>query len=498
MAEYYTYKKQVPIKAGEKLGFTPGRGYYAIPAPTPAKTSAAAKQASTEELGGLTVTQAEQVAGNYGLTTTTSSDGSRTSTATSPPASTSKPPTKHAVQPRQAPTAAAKTPTAAETAAKDTSADSYRPTVFKTSAKAKPNSALIEASHRQGGTVAHPAAAAKTTKPATANTKKHEITPTRTTVSASAKKLVQTTTPASKHPALATTPTYHTYKKDVHLKPGQSLAYTPGKGYHARDVRDTIRPAETTQKSSRGLENGHGTPSRNLQGRTRSGERERLGPGPGNAPPRPQKPKQPGHAAARGTPPNLTPKELIQARKLRSVRVGGHKIANPDITVAAATREGLALPIACALLTLESFGGQNVWGTDPSIFAGGLNPTTGKYSGKKYAYTHTVTQEAYNAYKAQRDRTGEQQGVGPTMLTTAALQDEADALGGAWKPYPNMLVGFRDFLTLLHEYHSIYAAAFVYNAGSLHPDSSLARSRAETYASKFVDTEKAWASHLGG
>jgi len=31
---YYTYKAKVPLKPGEKLGFTSGKGYYAIPAPT--------------------------------------------------------------------------------------------------------------------------------------------------------------------------------------------------------------------------------------------------------------------------------------------------------------------------------------------------------------------------------------------------------------------------------------------------------------------------------
>ncbi|MGH3541238.1 MAG: C40 family peptidase [Mycobacterium sp.] len=233
MAEYYTYKSQVPLKSGEKLGFTSGRGYYAIPAP--AKTSAPAKPASTEELGGLTVAQAEQVAGSYRLTATTSTDeGSPTSTTTSSTTSTSKAPTKHTTQPSRAPTAAAKTPAAAEAAAKSMITDAYRPTVFKTSTKAKPNAALIEAAHRQGGTVAHPVAVAKTTKPATANTKKRETTTAKATISASAKKLVQTAAPASKHPALAATPTYHTYKKDVHLKPGQTLAYTPGKGYYAR------------------------------------------------------------------------------------------------------------------------------------------------------------------------------------------------------------------------------------------------------------------------
>ena len=36
MPEYYTYKNEVvPLKPGERLGFTTGRGYYAIPAPPP-------------------------------------------------------------------------------------------------------------------------------------------------------------------------------------------------------------------------------------------------------------------------------------------------------------------------------------------------------------------------------------------------------------------------------------------------------------------------------
>ncbi len=40
--KFYTYKKQVPLKPGERLGYMRGRGYYAIPAP-PAKPVASVR-----------------------------------------------------------------------------------------------------------------------------------------------------------------------------------------------------------------------------------------------------------------------------------------------------------------------------------------------------------------------------------------------------------------------------------------------------------------------
>lgn len=174
-----------------------------------------------------------------------------------PTGSPQQPPTKHATQPSKAPTKAAKTPTQAETATKSTAA-AYRPTAFKPSTKAKPNSSLIEAAHRQGGTVAHPVNAAASTKPATTNTKKHQTTPGKTTVVVSAKKPVQTATP-----------TYHTYKQEVHLKPGQTLAYIPGKGYHAKDEAGLHRapqkhPTQPTKANS------SRTPSDRLRARTRT------------------------------------------------------------------------------------------------------------------------------------------------------------------------------------------------------------------------------------
>ncbi|HET8606012.1 MAG TPA: hypothetical protein VFL66_03180 [Gaiellaceae bacterium] len=45
MPEYYTYKRDVPLRPGERLGFTRSRGYYPIPAPKAAPPPASSKSA---------------------------------------------------------------------------------------------------------------------------------------------------------------------------------------------------------------------------------------------------------------------------------------------------------------------------------------------------------------------------------------------------------------------------------------------------------------------
>lgn len=89
-------------------------------------------------------------------------------------------------------------------------------------------------------------------------------------------------------------------------------------------------------------------------------------------------------------------------------------------------KTGVPYYVVCAFLEQESSGGENVFGHDPTIFIG---------AGR-------VTKEKYLKYKAERNRTGKVQGVGPMQLTYGPFQDSADALGGAWKPDINMEVGF--------------------------------------------------------
>ena len=110
----------------------------------------------------------------------------------------------------------------------------------------------------------------------------------------------------------------------------------------------------------------------------------------------------------------------------------------PRTTVREAERAGLPLALACALLEKESSGGRNVFGHDPTIFAG---------AGK-------VTRANYADYKRRRIASGNRlmQGVGPCQLTWWELQDAADAEGGCWHPEINMRVGFRHLATLVARY----------------------------------------------
>lgn len=99
----------------------------------------------------------------------------------------------------------------------------------------------------------------------------------------------------------------------------------------------------------------------------------------------------------------------------------------------AAAVTGCPLVHAAVLLDKESGGGRNIWGPVPKC---------GMKQGSP------VTLDSYAAYKAKRAECGAQ-GVGPLQLTWPALQDGADALGGAWVPKYNVQVGLGHFAQLL-------------------------------------------------
>lgn len=101
----------------------------------------------------------------------------------------------------------------------------------------------------------------------------------------------------------------------------------------------------------------------------------------------------------------------------------------PVRTLLAARAAGLNLALACSILMQETGGGLNEFGHDPTVAAG----------------WGTVTKVKYLAYKALRDAQGHGtrcQGVGPAQLTAVGFQDEADRLGGCWRPLVNLKVGF--------------------------------------------------------
>ena len=99
--------------------------------------------------------------------------------------------------------------------------------------------------------------------------------------------------------------------------------------------------------------------------------------------------------------------------------------------LAARTVAKLGLPVACAMLMVESGGGQNIFGHDTDAL--------GECPGYGWGL---VTQAKYLAFKAIRVKTGRSNGVGCAQLTSPGLQDEADAAGGCWVPQHNMAVGF--------------------------------------------------------
>jgi hypothetical protein len=138
-----------------------------------------------------------------------------------------------------------------------------------------------------------------------------------------------------------------------------------------------------------------------------------------------------------------------------AVALAKNGFQNPAAILAARTAANLGLPIACAMLSNETGGGYNEWGHDPTNFIGGFDHITSTHWGE------TVTQAAYEAYKAQRDKNG-LQGVGPCQLTSGGLQDEADAAGGCWVPQHNMAVGFHFLHDLIKE-HGLLGGAVAYN-----------------------------------
>jgi hypothetical protein len=127
----------------------------------------------------------------------------------------------------------------------------------------------------------------------------------------------------------------------------------------------------------------------------------------------------------------------VTPAQIEAARANG--ILHPTTAAMACERSGLEYPAACALLMQETGptagspgGGKNLWGHDPTIFIGGGD------------FGQPVTAESYAAYQVMRDSFDPPkcQGVGPTQLTSRGYQDQADRLGGCWKPLINMVVGF--------------------------------------------------------
>lgn len=186
----------------------------------------------------------------------------------------------------------------------------------------------------------------------------------------------------------------------------------------------------------------------------------------------------------------LTRKEAQQVSRLRAISIGGGKIVSPLVTVMAAKLAGLPVSLACAILEQESWG-RNEWGHDSpkngAIFYGGYDQAHNKHYPES-----PITKAAYDAYRAERGpeiggRAPHQQGVGPAQLTDAWKQDQADLLGGAWKPLPNMVEGFA-LLRKSIQRDGLRPTVVAYNGRG---------PKAEAYADTVLANERQWARALG-
>ncbi len=98
------------------------------------------------------------------------------------------------------------------------------------------------------------------------------------------------------------------------------------------------------------------------------------------------------------------------------------------------------LPIAAGMALIQKETGfRNVWGHDRAV---GQRAQLGfKYSGIADSLAgEKVKKKDYLNYKRNRSVSGAQ-GVGPAQLTFGGFQDQADKLGGCWKPAANIMVG---------------------------------------------------------
>jgi hypothetical protein len=129
----------------------------------------------------------------------------------------------------------------------------------------------------------------------------------------------------------------------------------------------------------------------------------------------------------------LTPEDRLIVRALDR-----NGIQRPEVTLREARRARVQVRLAAALLEQESSGGANVFGHDavrsPQIVGG------------------PVTRERYRQYRQMQHEGLGAQGVGPCQLTWPGFQDEADRLGGCWKPAINMRVAFTHLQVLTDRY----------------------------------------------
>lgn len=133
------------------------------------------------------------------------------------------------------------------------------------------------------------------------------------------------------------------------------------------------------------------------------------------------------------------------------------------------------LPLSYALATVEKESGfRNVFGNDPT------NSIPRSWKGTR------VTRSKYLVYRVNRRRGKGMQGIGPTQLTWYEFQDQADKIGGCYKPYANLVVGFRLMKNLIAQHGKQGGAQRFNGAGTA----------AEEYGRDWVRRQENWNDKL--
>lgn len=160
-------------------------------------------------------------------------------------------------------------------------------------------------------------------------------------------------------------------------------------------------------------------------------------------------------------------------------------IQDAAVVVSAATDAGLPLAMAAALLDQESGGGANVWGHDNVTVAPGT-----------YVKGGPVTELNYRAYRtAVAAGKAGPQGCGPVQLTSLSYQDQADRLGGCWRPEISTRVGFG----LLAGYAAQWGAADAFRAYNGGAGNRVHGSNvnADRYSDEAMARYATWTTRLG-
>ena len=124
----------------------------------------------------------------------------------------------------------------------------------------------------------------------------------------------------------------------------------------------------------------------------------------------------------------LDPRYLAKALRARRADAG-----RPFRITYEAVRAGVPVAAAFALIEKESGrAARNVFGHDPT------SSIPESWKGGR------VTRSRYEHYRRWRPSRG-MQGVGPLQLTWWEFQDQADRMGGCWKPRHNIRVGLKIF-----------------------------------------------------